>query len=115
APKAFASRQADLPDAAYKLPEISSLQCVDSWTPTTTVNAPSARRGQSAVWTGSEMIIWGGFNQNFTELNTGGRYNPATDSWTATSIVNVANARWLHSTVWTGSEMIVWGGFGSNI
>src|SRR5207253_7571545 len=47
----------------YTLPEISSLECADdSWTPTMIVNAPVEREGQSAVWTGSEMIIWGGFN-----------------------------------------------------
>ena len=32
----------------------------DSWTPTSRVNAPSARREHTAVWTGSEMIVWGG-------------------------------------------------------
>ena len=100
----------------YKQPEISSLECfTDSWTSTTIVNAPTARRGHNAVWTGSEMIVWGGLSQDFAEINTGGRYDPATDSWTATSIANAPNARWLHSTVWTGSEMIVWGGSGNNI
>ena len=98
----------------YKLPEISSLECVDSWTPTTIVNAPAARFAHSAVWTGSEMIVWGGLDQDFVDLNTGGRYDPATDSWTATSIANAPDARWLHSAVWTGSEMIVWGGGNSN-
>ena len=115
APKAFASRQADPPDAAYKLPEISApLDCTDdTWTATSTVNAPDARMFHTAVWTGSEMIIWGGGNN--IRLNTGGRYNPTTDTWTATSIANVADARWLHSTVWTGIEMIVWGGGENNI
>ena len=32
----------------------------DSWRPTSTQNAPSARSGPTAVWTGSEMIVWGG-------------------------------------------------------
>ncbi len=48
-----------------------------------------ARRTNSftaAVWTGSEMIVWGGDDLNSTFLNTGGRYDPSTDSWTATSI-----------------------------
>ena len=51
-------------NAAYKLPEISvPLDCTDdTWTATTTVNAPDARDGHTAVWTGSEMIIWGGVN-----------------------------------------------------
>ena len=38
----------------------------------------------TAVWTGSEMIVWGG-DHSGSLLNTGGRYNPSTDSWTATS------------------------------
>ena len=32
----------------------------DSWTATSTTNAPAARYGHTAVWTGSEMIVWGG-------------------------------------------------------
>jgi hypothetical protein len=30
----------------------------DSWTATTTTNAPSGRLDHTAVWTGSEMIVW---------------------------------------------------------
>jgi hypothetical protein len=44
------------------------------------------------------------------ELNTGGRYNPATDSWTAITINNAPSARFFHTAVWSGNEMIVWGG-----
>src|SRR5262249_301280 len=49
----------------------------DTWTPTTIANAPDIRAGHTAVWTGSEMIVWGGSNQNGSQthtLNTGGRY-----------------------------------------
>jgi len=79
---------------------------IDSWTATSTINAPTARFGHTAVWTGSEMIVWGG---NFGD-NAGGRYNPGTDSWTATATVNAPTARSGHTAVWTGSEMIIWGG-----
>src|SRR5579884_489846 len=97
----------------YKLPEISPLDCTDdSWTPTTTVNAPEARTTRTAVWTGSEMIIWGGGNFS-GGLNTGGRYNPALDTWTATSTTNVPEARGSQRSVWPGSELIIWGGFTS--
>ena len=34
------------------------------------------------MWTGSEMIVWGGVTCSI--VNTGGRYDPSTDSWTAT-------------------------------
>ncbi len=35
----------------------------DSWTATTTINAPEARWAHTMEWTGSEMIVWGGTNQ----------------------------------------------------
>jgi N-acetylneuraminic acid mutarotase len=65
------------------------------------------------VWTGSKMIVWGGFDGG-NYLNTGGRYTPSTDSWTPTSTTNAAPGRELHTAVWTGGEMIVWGGRGGN-
>ena len=98
---------------AYIVPKIANADgppCIgDTWTATSTTNAPAARYAHTAVWTGSEMIVWGGGDgTNF--LNTGGRYDPATDSWTATSTANAPEARALHTGVWTGSEMIIWGG-----
>ena len=45
------------------LPVIASPSggCIDdTWTPTTLTNAPSPRYCHTAVWTGSEMIVWGG-------------------------------------------------------
>src|SRR5207244_6508495 len=97
--------------ANYTFPVIASpsIACTDdSWTATSTTSAPAAQSGTTAVWTGSEMIAWGGFNNSY--LNTGGRYNPSTDSWTATSTTNAPAGRYSHTAVWTGSEMIVWGG-----
>jgi N-acetylneuraminic acid mutarotase len=98
----------------YMLPVIGSplAGCTeDTWTPTSTINAPNARAGHTAVWTGIEMIVWGGGATGPTYLNTGGRYNPSTDSWTATNATNAPDARGAHSALWTGNEMIVWGGF----
>jgi N-acetylneuraminic acid mutarotase len=98
--------------ANYKLPQVCT---DDTWTPTSTINAPSQRGDHTAVWTGSEMIVWGGAT-DVSVWNTGGRYNPATDSWTATSTASAPTARYGHKAVWTGSEMIVWGGFaGGNV
>src|SRR2546421_140690 len=80
----------------------------NSWTATSTANAPSARAGHTAVWTGSNMIVWGGGSG----LNTGGRYYPDIDLWVATSITNAPPSQFAYTAVWTGSEMIVWGGDG---
>jgi N-acetylneuraminic acid mutarotase len=82
----------------------------DSWTATSTINAPVARAYDTAVWTGSEMIVWGGYPYT----NSGGRYQPGTDSWTTTSLTNAPEARGYHTAVWTGSQMIVWGGAGGS-
>src|SRR5207253_2262846 len=79
------------------------------WVATSLTNAPSARYYHTAVWSGSQMIVWGGV-VNGSPANTGGRYNPGTNTWTATSNTNALSARAEHTAVWGGSEMIVWGG-----
>src|SRR5205807_653298 len=84
----------------------------DSWTATSTTSAADPRYIHTAVWTGSEMIVWGGYAGSF--LNTGGRYDPATDSWAAMTTTNAPDPRYSHTAVWTGSEMIVWGGYDYN-
>ena len=95
--------------ASYTLPQIDF--CIDdTWTSTTLTNAPAGRDFHTAVWTGSEMIVWGGNDDDPPGFNTGGKYNPSTDSWTATSTTNAPTGRYDHTVVWTGSEMIVWGG-----
>jgi N-acetylneuraminic acid mutarotase len=97
-------------NANYMLPTISDGGCTDdTWAATSTTNAPDGRSNHSAVWTGSEMIVWGG-GDGISNLNTGGRYNPSIDTWTATSTINAPTARAEYTAVWTGSEMILWGG-----
>ena len=82
----------------------------DSWTATSTTNAPAQRYEHAAVWTGSEMIVWGGTDTS-NYFNTGGRYNPETDSWIDTTTTNAPSGRSNPSAIWTDNEMIVWGGF----
>ena len=77
---------------------------------TGTLGVPSARCNHTAIWTGSEMIVWGG---NFNN-NTGGRYNPVIDIWVATTTSGAPSGRYDHTGIWTGSEMIVWGGNGAD-
>jgi N-acetylneuraminic acid mutarotase len=88
----------------------------DTWEAITTQNAPSGRRSQSAVWSGTHMLIWGGrtsiySDTDFIPLASGGSYDPATDTWTATSSINAPAARAGHSAIWSGSDLIVWGGY----
>jgi len=82
----------------------------DTWT-ATAIPAINPRAGHSAVWTGTEMIVFGGYYLNSlpTTLQDGGRYDPATDAWVAFTMAT--SGRRSHRAVWTGSEMIVWGGY----
>jgi N-acetylneuraminic acid mutarotase len=85
----------------------------DTWIGMSSTGAvPSARAGATAVWTGTEMIVWGGYAGGPipTGMNTGGRYNPALDTWNAVSTSSAPSGRYAHTAVWTGSVMIVWGG-----
>jgi N-acetylneuraminic acid mutarotase len=83
-----------------------------AWVPLSQNGAPTGRYGHSAVWTGAEMIVWGGTPTSGDLLITGGRYHP-TDGWSPTLAGGTAPAaRTGHSAVWTGTEMIVWGGVG---
>jgi hypothetical protein len=77
---------------------------------TNLVGAPSARYGHSAVWTGTEMIVWGGLQMTGV-LNDGAAYDPAQDTWRTISSVGAPAARFGPTAVWTGTEMIVWGGW----
>src|SRR5262249_10778336 len=80
----------------------------DTWTPTNSAG-PAGRVSHPAIWSGSEMIVWGGETENGVTAS-GGRYQPATDTWTATKPLAASKARVDHSAVWTGTNMIVWGG-----
>jgi len=46
---------------------------LNTWTAISTTNAPTARAYHTAVWTGGEMIVWGGSGDS-GNLNTGARY-----------------------------------------
>jgi len=89
---------------------IPALHAQDTWQQRLNGTPPTARIHHTAVWTGSEMIVWGGDNNIGSTFNTGGRYNPASNSWTSVTTAGAPVARSGHMAVWTGSEMIVWGG-----
>ncbi len=82
-----------------------------AWVSGSGVDAPSAREGHSAIWTGQEMWVWGGSLGGAQYSLSGGAYQPDTDGWTILSPLDAPTARSGHTAVWTGTEMIVWGGF----
>ena len=65
------------------------------------------RGGDMIVWTGQELIVWGGGKPGDPANTSGAAYDPSTDSWrmiaNAPIELNQGNA------VWTGHEMLVFG------
>ena len=79
--------------------------------PLATAPIPS-RWYHTAVWTGGEMIVWGGSGceeqTGQDECRDGAAYDPITDSWRR--IADAPMGGYAHTLVWTGRKLIVWGG-----
>jgi hypothetical protein len=70
--------------------------------------APLAGRSlAAAVWTGDEVLVWGGYARGGTFAD-GAAYDPVTDIWRTLPAAPLS-ARAPVATVWTGTEMVVWG------
>ena len=80
----------------------------------TSDNSPPRTAQNTAVWTGSEMIVWGGKRYDFPALNTGGRYNPKTNTWASLNQIDSPIPRYGHTGLLHESKMIVWGGEANN-
>ena len=85
----------------------------DTWSHMSRTNAPTPRYGHTAVWTGTQMIVWGGTGVG--ERNDGGQYDPTTDRWFPTSLTDAPIGRTDHTAVWSGTQMIVSGGYGGSL
>src|SRR5262249_42756333 len=82
----------------------------NSWAPLPSAGTLEPRSEFVAVWTGSEMLVWGGTTEGGASLATGARYNPSANNWTPISMNGAPYPRNYPVAVWTGTEMIVWGG-----
>jgi hypothetical protein len=69
------------------------------------VDVPLARDNPSLVWTGAELLVWGGAEGQPT--SSGAAYDPDADTWRE---MEDAPAAVQQQAVWTGREMIVWDG-----
>ncbi len=73
----------------------------------------SPRGGHSVVWTGNELIVWGGWGDEMgnTKRGDGAAYDPASNSWRMIAPSPLSPRR-NHAAAWTGDEMVVFGGDG---
>jgi N-acetylneuraminic acid mutarotase len=75
---------------------------------------PEVRCCAASVWTGSELVVWGGydytgFSDEFAQA-TGFRYDPASNTWSPIAPSPI-EARSNPAFAWTGEELLVWGGW----
>lgn len=91
------------------------------WRRIATRGAPSGRDAPNAVWTGREVIVWGGLGDairarpsaaptgrvGFTD---GARYDPRTDTWSKLSDAGAPSARGEPVIGWTGTSFLSLGG-----
>ncbi len=72
----------------------------------------SERSGQAEVWTGKELLIWGGAADApgaHGVLDNGAAYDPATKTWRLMA-PSPLSPRQDAAVAWTGSEMVIIGG-----
>jgi N-acetylneuraminic acid mutarotase len=73
-----------------------------------------SRYHHAAVWTGIQLIVWGGIEGLHGErVNTGLMLDNEDDEWLDVSTEGAPAPRSGHAAVWTGKRMLVWGGEGA--
>jgi hypothetical protein len=84
----------------------------DTWRSIGEQGAPSPRGRHTAIWTGREMVVWGGSasSSGFISGLSGGAYDPASDQWRQVLEDGAPSPRCGHTAVWTGQAMLIWGG-----
>lgn len=80
-----------------------------SWRELSPVDQPDPRKAPLLVWTGTEVIVWGGQMLGWVihEPVAGGLYNPQFDAWRLMSPGDRAPGG-DSIAVWSGEEMFVW-------
>jgi len=101
----------------------------DVWLPMSTEGGPGRRIDHAVVWTGDELLVWGGatvddptweyglfdpfsYPHQFVGrmLNDGYRYDPAVDTWSPMATAGAPPPQYFMHAVWTGEEMWVFDG-----
>jgi N-acetylneuraminic acid mutarotase len=83
----------------------------DRWTPISAESCLGGGELASAVWTGSSVVVWGGFDGR-TYVNDGASYDPAADTWSCISTPPIVGHVG-ESALWADTQMVIWGGTNS--
>jgi N-acetylneuraminic acid mutarotase len=90
----------------------------DSWTPI--AQGPTGRVRMASAWSGTELIVWGGYQQVTADAlqniyynnypQDGSRFDPVAGTWTALPTAGAPSGRSVATSVWMGGQLLVWGG-----
>lgn len=78
-----------------------------TWSALSALGAPSARHHHQAIWTGNEVLIFGGEGLNGESISTAAAYNPLTDTWRALPSTPETSAG--QTVVWSGTRVFIFG------
>jgi hypothetical protein len=87
----------------------------DSWKRYETPNNPPGRKDPCLAWSGSELLVWGGWRLSddielryFNELY---RFDMGAGRWTQSVAPGAPIGRAANAATWTGEEWVIWGGY----
>jgi hypothetical protein len=88
----------------------------DIWTALPAPEAPCARTGHALVWTGQDLVVWGGGDcapdEHRPVTVEGRRWRPGQAAWTPIDAAGAPTPR-VHAVAhWVGGALLVWGGVG---
>ncbi len=102
--------------SAPATPETNGSEVVLAYNPSSntwrklTVSGLTPRLGAITVWTGHQLVVWGGLNFDFTSAYPdGARLDPRTGTWQRLPAAPVP-ARGYAGASWSGREVLLWGG-----
>lgn len=86
----------------------------DEWRRVVLPEELQMRKDASVLWTGSQVIFWGGWlperYKKPNGLNSGTAFDPAANTWTELPLDGSPEGRMEHTATWTGSRMLLYGG-----
>jgi hypothetical protein len=88
---------------------------VGTWTRMKQAGAPSARRAALGVWTGTRVLIWGGFDRDGDPQDHAYLYDPVSDAWNTVPGANEPDPSLYPATGWSGTHLFAMGGLESGV
>jgi alpha-tubulin suppressor-like RCC1 family protein len=87
----------------------------NTWVQQTPIGGPPpARSGQSMVWDGNKVIMFGGSDNNLVPISDTWWYYPVTNTWAQQTTSGPPPARSGQSMIWDGTRAIMFGGSDNN-